>query len=327
MTDSGLSFAAFDVETANRNRGSICAIGVTIVRDGTLDATHHWLCRPPAEVDHFDPFLTSIHGITADTVATAPRFAELWPQVLDVIGELPLVAHNAAFDTGAVRATCDHSALPWPTLRFGCTMIWSRRHLSDLISYRLPIVAEELGIELTQHHDAAADAIATANIALALAASTGAGTLDELAEHFGTTLGRIEPSGWVGCRGERTERARGGGGSRIVLPDTATDADPNHPLYGHTVAFTGGLMSMSRQTAMETVARCGATPAKSVTRRTTLLVIGDGFTGNSPDEFTTRKAAKAVELRSKGTHIEVLTETDLIELLSQDTTPPKMPTC
>lgn len=312
MTAPGLSFAAFDVETANSDRGSICAIGVVIVHDGLPTDTYSWLCRPPAAVEHFSTFNTAIHGITADAVADAPRFAELWPQVLTLLGELPIVAHNAAFDIGAVRAACDYSGFSWPTMQFGCTMVWARRHL-DLISYRLPIVSNELGVELRTHHDAAADASAAAGIALALASRTGTTSVEELAETLGTQLGRITASGWDGCRG----RAKSGT-DRLVIPATTTEADPTHPLYGQTVAFTGGLRSMTRQTAMDAIARCGATVAKSVTRRTTLLVIGDGFTGNDPAAFTTGKASKAVELREKGIGIEVLTESDLLELLGHD---------
>lgn len=314
MSTPGLSFAAFDVETANSDRGSICAIGVVVVRDGILGGTYSWLCRPPAAVGHFSSFNTAIHGITADSVADAPFFDEVWPQVLEVIGELPLVAHNAAFDTGAVRKACDHSGLPWPVVRFGCTLVWARRHL-DLISYRLPIVSAALGVELATHHDAAADAAAAAGVALELASRTGSGTLDALAETLGTQIGRITETGWTGCRGRVKTRT---GSERLVVPDTASDANPDHPLYGQTVAFTGGLISMTRQTAMDAIARRGATAAKSVTRRTTLLVIGDGFTGDDPSAFRTGKAAKASDLRVKGVGIEVLTESDLLELLDQD---------
>jgi DNA polymerase-3 subunit epsilon len=55
---------------------------------------------------------------------------------------------------------------------------------------------------------------------------------------------------------------------------------------------------------------------KTVTKRTTLLVVGGGFTGSDPSDFTTGKAAKAVQLRDKGQRIEVLTEADLVQLLA-----------
>jgi DNA polymerase III subunit epsilon len=57
----GLSFAALDVETPNSSRGSVCSIGVAIVRDGELVAQHSWLCQPPST--GFDTMNMSIHGI------------------------------------------------------------------------------------------------------------------------------------------------------------------------------------------------------------------------------------------------------------------------
>ena len=85
------------------------------------------------------------------------------------------------------------------------------------------------------------------------------------------------------------------------------------------MVFTGAL-SIRRQEAWDAVARCGATVEKSVTKRTTMLVVGDGFLGHDPVDFSTGKAAKAVQWRAKGQRIEVLTETDLVDLLAETRT-------
>ncbi|MFI9411365.1 exonuclease domain-containing protein [Nocardia gamkensis] len=303
----GLSFAAIDVETANSTRGSICAIGLAIVRDGIRETTHSWLCRPPGPVDYFAPFNITLHKITPEKVASQPSFGELWSEVAQLIGELPIVAHNAAFDVGAIREACSYSGVPWPTFDYGCTLVWSRR-LLDLISYRLPLVAVELGIALPQHHDARHDVTAAADIAIALAARAKSNTVHQLAQATKTRLGRLTTAGWNGCHGF--------GGANLTPPE-ATGTDTEHPLYGQTIVFTGGLASMTRQEAWQAVAACGATPDKAVTKRTTRLVIGDGFTGSTPDDFTTQKAHKAVGLRAKGQRIEILTEVELLEYLGQ----------
>jgi len=72
------------------------------------------------------------------------------------------------------------------------------------------------------------------------------------------------------------------------------------------MVFTGG-MALRREDAWVAVASLGATPETAVTKRTTMLVIGDGFTGNCVEEFHTGKAAKAVHWQAKGHTIEVLT--------------------
>jgi DNA polymerase-3 subunit epsilon len=104
-----------------------------------------------------------------------------------------------------------------------------------------------------------------------------------------------------------------------TLPEANVDADPNHPLYGKVVAFTGGL-SILRREAWELVAARGGIPAKNVTKDTDFLVIGDGFTGNSPEEFHTGRAMRAVHWNAKGRSIEVLTEADLYSLLVESVT-------
>ena len=64
----------------------------------------------------------------------------------------------------------------------------------------------------------------------------------------------------------------------------------------------------------------GAIPEANVTKRTNLLVIGDGFTGADPADFATGKAVRAVAHRPKGQAIENLCERDLFALLEEKNT-------
>lgn len=41
-----------------------------------------------------------VHGLSSDFLATKPRFAELADDLLEFLGDAPLVAHNAGFDFG-----------------------------------------------------------------------------------------------------------------------------------------------------------------------------------------------------------------------------------
>ena len=111
-----LNFVAVDVETANAQRGSICSFGLAVVEDGNVVRTENWLTRPPSQLDWFDGVNISLHGITPDMVADAPPFAERLAQVLEVVGDRPVIAHNAGFDVGAIRQGCDADGLDWPEL-------------------------------------------------------------------------------------------------------------------------------------------------------------------------------------------------------------------
>lgn len=308
---SGMDFVALDVETANTARGSVCAIGLVVVEAGQISETHSWLCQPPESLNYFAPFNVALHGITAERVIDEPSFYDQMSRALTVIGDRPVVAHSAAFDVGAIRDACDADDLVWPTLTYGCTLVWSRREL-DLISYRLPIVADALGIALDHHHDPAADARACAQILLELANRHGCDTVDDFAATVGTRLGTLAEASWRGCQIKAS--------TDLVAPERNPDADLEHPLNGQVVVFTGGLSSMVRRDAWTLVAHLGGIPEKSVTQRTTRLVIGDGFRGDDPAEFHTGKATRAVAWRKRGRQIEVLTEEDFNALVLDERT-------
>ncbi|MCW2898706.1 MAG: polymerase-3 subunit epsilon [Streptosporangiaceae bacterium] len=306
----GLDFVAIDVETANARRGSICAIGAAVVRGGVVVSTHSWLTRPPAGLDHFDTINVSLHGITPEMVADQPHFAERLDQLLDLADGLPLVAHNATFDIGALREACIAVDRDWPATDYACSLIMARRAL-DLISYRLPVVALECGVDLPRHHEAGADALACAHIVVELSRRQNADSLSDLLGRLQVLTGRLETAAWRGCRAALTAASR--------PPEAAADADPEHPLFGQVMVFTGAL-SIRRQDVWDAVAGCGAVVEPGVNKRTTLLVVGDGFTGHDPADFWTGKAAKATKWRAKGHRIEVLTEADLVDLLAETRT-------
>ena len=56
-----------------------------------------------------------VHGITDDKVRDAPKFAEIAGDLMDFIGDAPVIAHNAAFDRAFIDhecALCGRTLLP-----------------------------------------------------------------------------------------------------------------------------------------------------------------------------------------------------------------------
>lgn len=158
-------FAAIDFETANRERTSVCSVGVVVVREGEVVDTIYRLIRPVP--NYYSRFCTQVHGMTAVDTAQAPDFGEVWPEIARQIETLPLVAHNSAFDEGCLRACMKLFGLPWPDYRFYCTCRASRRVFGHrLPNHQLHTVAAACGYRLENHHHALADAEACAHIAL-----------------------------------------------------------------------------------------------------------------------------------------------------------------
>ncbi|WP_309627070.1 DNA polymerase III subunit epsilon [Brevundimonas sp.] len=52
------------------------------------------------------PDATRVHGITDDKVRGAPKFAEIVIDLMDFIGDAPVIAHNAQFDRNFIDHEC-----------------------------------------------------------------------------------------------------------------------------------------------------------------------------------------------------------------------------
>lgn len=307
-----LDFTTLDFETANSYRGSPCSVGLVRVRNGQIVESRHWLIRPPEGADWFDGWNIGIHGITAEMVADAPRWKDILPAIVDFIGDDVVVAHNAGFDLGVVRYACALDNIEWPEMRFLCTLVMARRAL-PLPTYRLPFLAESLGIAFDDHHDALADATVVVEVTARLAEQQQAADLLGLAGSLGVGIGRMGSGIYRGS----VAVSSGGHGTRNFTPiEVNADADPSGYLYGRVVVFTGTLLSMTRDTARQECAKVGAIAEQSTTKRTNVLVVGDiNPAVLRPGSQVTGKARKAFELQDKGQEIEVMTEDDFLRCL------------
>lgn len=162
------SFVAIDVETANSEPSSICSIGAVKVENGVITGHFHELVSP--DPDYFSYFNIRVHGITAADTADARNFADVWADVRRFIGDLPLVAHNAPFDSGCIRAAHRCYGMDYPDYTFHCSLSRARRTIPRALcsSFSLPHLCNFLGIPFTDHHNALADAEAAAKIWLAI---------------------------------------------------------------------------------------------------------------------------------------------------------------
>lgn len=187
-----LDFAAIDFETAGPSAASACSVGVVAVEGGRVIERSEWLIRPPAGHDAFSEWNIRIHGITPDRVVGALGWADQLPDLLAAIGDRPVVAHNARFDMGVVRAACFASGVGTPPLDYFCSLRVARRTYA-LTSYRLPVAAMAAGFEDFAHHDALADAEACAAIVVHAARRHGVDDVDGLLDAVGDRLTRLEP--------------------------------------------------------------------------------------------------------------------------------------
>lgn len=163
MTD----FAAIDFETANEQPCSVCSVGVVVVRSGEIVDSFYSLIHP--EPEYYQWFCQRVHGISPEDTEDAPVFPYVWEEIAPKIEGLPLVAHNARFDEGCLKAVFQIYRMDYPDYCFYDTLAASRRHFGHILpNHQLQTVAAACGYDLTNHHHALADAEACAYIAMKL---------------------------------------------------------------------------------------------------------------------------------------------------------------
>lgn len=290
-----LNFASIDFETACSDRSSVCAVGVVTVYEGVVTDRWSTLVQPPTGLDSFHPRNIAIHGITTADVADAPTWDEVYPQLMALIGDADLVAHNAPFDRSVMQGACSAVNLDWPTNAWHDSLAMARRTLT-LGSYSLPFVSAALGLPSFDHHAAAADAEQAALITIELARRVGAEYLNEMSA-------RLNADHFVPA-----ERLATGDFSMLGI---------ERPLDGMFVAFTGKLTTNTRDEAIMIVNHLGGVGQSSVTSKTTMLVTGDLDPRTfRPGVAMSSKLQKAMSMAEAGRPIEIVTEVDFLNRIA-----------
>lgn len=182
-----MTVLALDFETANERRDSACAVGLAWIADGRVVRRESHLIRPPEM--RFSPGNIRVHGILPANVADAPDFATAMAPYLQDLQRGLILAHNASFDIGVLRAGLVRAGLPVPDLSYLCTVQIARRVFPAPEGCGLGKVARRLGIRF-EHHDAGEDAYACAEIALAAMREREAGDVHALAALLGLPITR-----------------------------------------------------------------------------------------------------------------------------------------
>lgn len=159
-----MKVATLDFETANSQRNSACALGVTLIDNQQIIETNYWLFKP---IGGFDYMNVMVHGITQADVYNKPTFAELWPEINNYLKDRILIAHNAAFDISVLRKTLESYGIQKPAAKYSCTMRMAKKLWPHHFNHKLNTLCDYFGFEL-HHHNAASDALACARIALEL---------------------------------------------------------------------------------------------------------------------------------------------------------------
>ncbi|OBF63605.1 hypothetical protein A5753_11815 [Mycobacterium sp. 852002-51971_SCH5477799-a] len=177
------TFVVVDLETTGGRTKStggtvpdaITEIGAVKVRGGAVLGEFATLVDPQRSIP---PQIVQLTGITTAMVTDAPTIDAVLPMFLEFAGfdrGAVLVAHNAGFDAGFLRAAAQQCDIAWPRPQVLCTVRLARRVLSreEAPSVRLASLARLFAVTTQPTHRALDDARATVDVLHALIERVG----------------------------------------------------------------------------------------------------------------------------------------------------------
>lgn len=283
-----MEFVAIDVETANAKMGSICQIGIAKFAGG--EVVDQWVSLIDPE-DHFDAINMSIHGINPSLVAGMPTLPEVVEILQSYLVNTISVCHTHFDRTALRRGFARYQLSPIETSWVDSARV-VRRTWKDLAwsGYGLANICKRLGYEF-KHHDALEDAKAAGFVLVSALRES-----------------RQDLSAWLSRVGQPIDLEAS---SRIPFH---IEGNREGDFFGEVLVFTGSL-ELIRSEATELATSVGCTVELNVTKRTTLLVVGDQDVWKLGGQEKSSKHRKAEQLVLQGQKIRILIESDFQEMV------------
>jgi len=181
------TFVVVDLETTggSHRESSITEIGAVKIKGGEIVGEFQTLVNPESPIP---AFITVLTGITDAMVIEAPKIGEALFSFLEFAGssnETVLIAHNAPFDVGFLRAAAEKCGVAWPSFQVIDTAKIARYVVTrdEAPNCKLATLAQFFGAQTNPDHRALSDARATVDVfhgILDRLGSFGVTTLDDL---------------------------------------------------------------------------------------------------------------------------------------------------
>ncbi len=149
-------FVVFDIETTGLSQENckITEIGAVKIKSGKVIDRFSVFVNPEVPIPEE---IVQLTGITDEMVADAEKIDKVLPKFFEFIGDRLLIAHNALFDTGFIRAAAKSLGLPFEN-SFLDTVALSRYLNPNLKSHKLDVLAKFYELGDFNHHRACDDA-------------------------------------------------------------------------------------------------------------------------------------------------------------------------
>jgi DNA polymerase III subunit epsilon len=290
-------FIALDVETANADFASICAIGLVHFRSNEVFKSLTILINPE---DEFAAANVRIHGIRPEDVVGKPTMAKVLPVISASLQDSAIVHHSPFDRTALAQAAVKYGTGGLPCVWLDSCQVAKQTWESfrEEGGYGLANLARAFGISF-RHHDAAEDARA-AGLLLLRAIHDGGVSLQDLVNEFG----------YESTVNSAPRRMR----PPVYTGKVAQQGSPDGPLAGETIVFTGSLQ-IPRAAAAQEASAAGCNVTDTVTKKTTILVVGDQDLRLTKGQERSSKQRKVEAMIEAGASIRIVGERDFISMV------------
>jgi DNA polymerase III epsilon subunit family exonuclease len=164
-----VTFIVLDLETTGASPANGCAIteiGAIAVRGGEVLEEFSSFVNPQIALPEY---IVNLTGITDEMLVDAPLINEVFPEFIDFIDRhenVHLVAHNAPFDIGFLKAAATALSHIWPKYEVIDTVKLARRVIdrSEIPNYKLGTLSQFFETKALPNHRALDDVKTTVEV-------------------------------------------------------------------------------------------------------------------------------------------------------------------
>lgn len=178
-TFNEIEFLSLDIETTglDANKADMLSTGWVVIIDGHVDLStaESYVVRPSGAVGSS----ASVHGLTDTVVESGSDWATVLSRIVEVAAGRVLLVHHAGLDKVLLDRLCrELFAAPLlvpvvDTLALEKRRQQRRHHVDEKRSLRLAELRSAYGLPRYNAHDSLVDAIATAELLIAMVAHNG----------------------------------------------------------------------------------------------------------------------------------------------------------
>ncbi|WP_071394295.1 exonuclease domain-containing protein [Bacillus tuaregi] len=315
-----MDFITIDFEIANNHLNSACSMGLAFVKNNTIIDEKYYLIQPPTL--EFDEEMTRVHGLTAEDVREAKKFNEIWEEIKAYFTDIPVVAHNAQFDMSVLHSCLKTYSLELPEFPYICSIPISAKACgNEKVGQSLKDRLDYFQIELTDHHNAIADAVACAKLVTTCVEVKRKKSLQTYCKVHSSIpvkmFSELKPQVYFKMK-KKTPNNRFK--NRVAISEITASVDSyneDHPLYGKNVVFTGDLETIDRKAAMQRVVDRGGLVKSGVSKKTNYLVVGQQDKTLVGSSGISSKEKKAYDLMEQGMDIIIIREAEFLSLIEE----------